>query len=128
MKQQHLVETTAPEMLHITTRALRATKRISASTRPHTAIAAARTYASSNQSSSSTAAKDEPHPERATEQAAQDTAAKKDHTKTQAQLDEELRQKMSGISGDGGDAGVEYEDGQPVSMKRSVKNNMFRYI
>jgi hypothetical protein len=48
--------------------------------------------------------------------------------KTQAQLDEELRQKFAGISGDGGEAGVEFEDGQPVSMKRSVKNNMFRYI
>jgi len=35
---------------------------------------------------------------------------------------------MSGLAGDGGDSGVEYEDGQPVSMKRSVKNNMFRYI
>ncbi|CAD0099771.1 unnamed protein product, partial [Aureobasidium mustum] len=48
--------------------------------------------------------------------------------KTLAEMDEELRQKMAGHSGDGGDAGVEYEDGQPVSMKRSVKNNMFRYI
>ncbi|CAD0042089.1 unnamed protein product [Aureobasidium pullulans] len=48
--------------------------------------------------------------------------------KTQAELDHELRQKMAGMSGDGGDAGVEYEDGVPVSMKRSVKNNMFRYI
>lgn len=44
------------------------------------------------------------------------------------QQDEELRAKMSGLAGDGGDAGVEYEDGQPVSMKRSVRNNMFRYI
>lgn len=35
---------------------------------------------------------------------------------------------MAGIAGDGGESGVEYEDGQPVSMKRSVKNNMFRYI
>ncbi|KAI0448200.1 hypothetical protein F4803DRAFT_497036 [Xylaria telfairii] len=48
--------------------------------------------------------------------------------KTMAQLDEELRQKMWGIAGDGGEAGVEYEDGKPVAMKRSVKNNMFRYI
>ncbi|KAH0154961.1 hypothetical protein KCU67_g8861, partial [Aureobasidium melanogenum] len=48
--------------------------------------------------------------------------------KTLAELDEELRQKMAGHAGDGGDAGIEYEDGQPVSMKRSVKNNMFRYI
>jgi hypothetical protein len=48
--------------------------------------------------------------------------------KTLAEMDEELRQKMAGHSGDGGDAGVEYEDGVPTSMKRSVKNNMFRYI
>ncbi|KAI1112425.1 hypothetical protein F5Y14DRAFT_272523 [Nemania sp. NC0429] len=48
--------------------------------------------------------------------------------KTTAQRDEELRQKMSGIAGDGGESGVEYEDGQPVAMRRSVRNNMFRYI
>ncbi|KAK8051531.1 hypothetical protein PG993_002916 [Apiospora rasikravindrae] len=48
--------------------------------------------------------------------------------KTMAQLDDEMMKKMSAIAGDGGSAGVEYEDGQPVSMKRSVKNNMFRYI
>ena len=35
---------------------------------------------------------------------------------------------MQGISGDGGEAGVEYEDGQPVAMKRGVKENMFRLI
>ena len=48
--------------------------------------------------------------------------------KTVAQLDQELMQKMAGHAGDGGESGVEYEDGQPVAMKRSVKNNMFRYI
>lgn len=48
--------------------------------------------------------------------------------KTQAELDEELRQKLEGIAGDGGEAGLELENGQPVSMKRGVKNNMFRYI
>lgn len=48
--------------------------------------------------------------------------------KTQAELDEELRLKMEGIVGDGGEAGVQYEDRVPVTMKRSVKNNMFRYI
>ncbi|KAF2145619.1 uncharacterized protein K452DRAFT_243814 [Aplosporella prunicola CBS 121167] len=48
--------------------------------------------------------------------------------KTQAELDEELKMKMAGLSGDGGESGVEYEDGQPASMKRSVRNNMFRYI
>lgn len=49
-------------------------------------------------------------------------------TKTVAEQDEELQKKMAGMAGDGGEAGVEYEDGQPVAMKRSVKNNMFRYI
>ncbi|KAK4126759.1 hypothetical protein N657DRAFT_610784 [Parathielavia appendiculata] len=48
--------------------------------------------------------------------------------KTQTQIDEELRQKMEGISGDGGESGVEYENGKPVTMKRSVRENMFRYI
>ncbi|KAI0599710.1 hypothetical protein F4775DRAFT_591168 [Biscogniauxia sp. FL1348] len=47
---------------------------------------------------------------------------------TVADRDEELRLKMSGLSGDGGAAGVEYEDGKPVALKRGVKNNMFRYI
>ncbi|KAM7214255.1 hypothetical protein V8F06_010372 [Rhypophila decipiens] len=48
--------------------------------------------------------------------------------KTMAMLDEELRLKMEGLAGDGGESGVEYEDGKPVAMKRSVKENMFRYI
>jgi hypothetical protein len=48
--------------------------------------------------------------------------------KTQTELDEELRQKMEGIAGDGGESGVEYENGKPVAMKRSVRENMFRYI
>lgn len=43
-------------------------------------------------------------------------------------MDEELRLKMSGMAGEGGEAGVEYEDGEPVAMKRGVRNNMFRYI
>ncbi|KAK5165386.1 uncharacterized protein LTR77_008915 [Saxophila tyrrhenica] len=48
--------------------------------------------------------------------------------KTIAEQDEELRQRMSGHAGDGGQAGVEYEGGEPVAMKRSVRNNMFRLI
>jgi len=52
----------------------------------------------------------------------------KQKQKTMAELDEELKLKMAGLAGDGGEAGVELEDGQPVAMKRSVKNNMFRYI
>lgn len=52
----------------------------------------------------------------------------KKHKKTMAELDEELRLKMEGLAGDGGAAGAELEDGQPVAMKRGVRNNMFRYI
>ncbi|EAQ84598.1 predicted protein [Chaetomium globosum CBS 148.51] len=48
--------------------------------------------------------------------------------KTQKEMDEELKQKMEGISGDGGASGVVYEDGKPVAMRRSVRENMFRYI
>jgi hypothetical protein len=62
------------------------------------------------------------------EQNAKPSEEPKPKKKTQAELDQELQLKLQGLSGDGGDAGVEYEDGKPVSMKRSVKNNMFRYI
>ncbi|KAL4742747.1 hypothetical protein BDV11DRAFT_158506 [Aspergillus similis] len=48
--------------------------------------------------------------------------------KTVAQADEELRQRLEEMSGEGGAAGLEYEDGKPQTMKRSVRNNMFRYI
>lgn len=49
-------------------------------------------------------------------------------TQTVAEKDFELMQKLAGISGDGGESGVEYEDGKASAMKRSVKNNMFRLI
>jgi hypothetical protein len=48
--------------------------------------------------------------------------------KTQTELDRELEMKMAGLAGDGGEAGLELEDGKAVSMKRSVRENMFRYI
>jgi hypothetical protein len=51
-----------------------------------------------------------------------------DKRKSTTELDRETQEKLSGVAGDGGEAGVEYEDGQPVSMKRSVRENMFRYI
>ncbi|MDI1486342.1 MAG: hypothetical protein OHK93_005569 [Ramalina farinacea] len=47
---------------------------------------------------------------------------------TQAQQDAELRQKLEDISGGGGTAGLELEDGQPTAMKRGVRENMFRLI
>lgn len=45
-----------------------------------------------------------------------------------AEMDEELRLTLEGISGEGGEAGLELEDGKPVAMKRGVKENMFRLI
>lgn len=53
---------------------------------------------------------------------------KSEKAKTVSQADEELRQKLEQMSGGGGAAGIEYEDGKPSAMKRSVRNNMFRYI
>lgn len=52
----------------------------------------------------------------------------KSKLKTLADRDEELRLRMAALAGDGGEAGIEYENGVPVAMKRSVRNNMFRYI
>ena len=48
--------------------------------------------------------------------------------KTVEEQDAELRMKLEGISGGGGEAGLELEDGKPVAMKRSVKENMCRLI
>lgn len=48
--------------------------------------------------------------------------------KTMEEADEEMRRAMENLAGDGGDAGVELEDGKPVAMKRGVRENMFRYI
>ncbi|KAF5504559.1 hypothetical protein CGCF413_v004401 [Colletotrichum fructicola] len=45
-----------------------------------------------------------------------------------AELDEELRLKLEGMSGEGGAAGVEYENGKAEGLKRGVKSNMFRPI
>jgi len=35
---------------------------------------------------------------------------------------------MEDLAGDGGAAGAELEEGRPVAMKRSVRENMYRYI
>jgi hypothetical protein len=55
-------------------------------------------------------------------------AKPRDSGKTLAELDEEVRQKMAALAGEGDAAGVEYEDGKPVAMKRGVRENMFRVI
>ena len=48
--------------------------------------------------------------------------------KSQAEQDEELRQKLERMSGGGGEAGLELEDGKPVAMGRGTRSNMFRVI
>ena len=48
--------------------------------------------------------------------------------KTMAEIDKEMRLAMEGLAGDGGVAGLELEEGKAVSMKRGVRENMFRYI
>lgn len=45
-----------------------------------------------------------------------------------AELDEEMRLKLEAMSGEGGAAGVEYENGKAEGLKRGVKSNMFRVI
>jgi hypothetical protein len=45
-----------------------------------------------------------------------EAARAKESKKTMAQIDEELRMKLEGRSGDGGAAGLELENGQPVAM------------
>ncbi|PMD16694.1 hypothetical protein NA56DRAFT_649257 [Hyaloscypha hepaticicola] len=52
----------------------------------------------------------------------------KQKKKTMAEIDEELRLKLEDVSGEGGTAGVEYEGGKAVGLKRGVKENMFRII
>lgn len=47
---------------------------------------------------------------------------------SEAEIMARMREAMSSRYDGGGESAVEYEDGQPVAMKRSVKNNMFRYI
>ncbi|KAI9713172.1 MAG: hypothetical protein M1820_001157 [Bogoriella megaspora] len=66
--------------------------------------------------------------QKAPESDSNSTTAPAKRKKTMAELDRELQMRMEGLAGDGGEAGVELEDGQPVAMKRSVRNNMFRYI
>ncbi|KAI9369713.1 hypothetical protein BJX61DRAFT_545347 [Aspergillus egyptiacus] len=53
---------------------------------------------------------------------------KSQRVKGMAEADDELRKRLEEMSGEGGAAGIEYEDGKPETMKRSVRNNMFRYI
>ncbi|KAF2152275.1 hypothetical protein K461DRAFT_293952 [Myriangium duriaei CBS 260.36] len=53
------------------------------------------------------------------------------HKKSLEDLDAESVAQMKAALGErdeGGGAGIEYEDGKAVAMKRGVRENMFRYI
>ncbi|KAH7169305.1 hypothetical protein DER46DRAFT_600076 [Fusarium sp. MPI-SDFR-AT-0072] len=69
-------------------------------------------------------------PSRTTDEASKEASMTKmaPRKKTSAELDQELREKLEGMSGDGGSAGVEYENGRAEGLKRGVKSNMFRVI
>ncbi|KAK3492160.1 uncharacterized protein B0T23DRAFT_453323 [Neurospora hispaniola] len=83
----------------------------------------------STSSSSSASASTSPNITMATGLSGQQQKQEKPKKKTQAQLDEEVRMRMEeSVAGEGGAAGVEYEDGKAVGMKRGVRENMFRYI
>lgn len=49
-------------------------------------------------------------------------------SKTVAQTDQELAEKLESMCGGGGAAALELENGKPVTMKRGVRENMFRLI
>jgi hypothetical protein len=48
--------------------------------------------------------------------------------KSVTELDSELRARLEEMSGDGGAAGVEYENGVAEGLRSEVKRNMFRVI
>ncbi|KAL8984847.1 MAG: hypothetical protein Q9205_001303 [Flavoplaca limonia] len=95
----------------------------SQSVRPLYKIQYARCASTNTRAAPDTTAKPKSEPARSEE--GQNSSKKK---KTMAELDEELRMKMEGKSGEGGEAGLELEDGKPTAMKRGVRNNMFRLI
>jgi hypothetical protein len=80
----------------------------------------------SNQEDSATVSdgKEDPVEKEAMKAAAQKSTIKR----SSSQSDEQLRKAMEGLAGDGGEAGLELENGKAVSMKRGVRENMFRYI
>jgi hypothetical protein len=85
----------------------------------------ARNFASSTTQDKSTENK---HIQKDSKKLAETPSEPKKPRKAIAELDEEMRLAMEGMAGDGGEAGLELEDGKATSMKRSVRENMFRYI
>ena len=92
-------------------------------------LTSAPSRSSSSSASANSVTKSSKNTDSASESSLDNTRPKEQsQQKTVAELDEALRKKLEGISGDGGEAGLEFENGKPVSMKRGVRDNMFRYI
>ncbi|PYH38022.1 uncharacterized protein BO87DRAFT_372979 [Aspergillus neoniger CBS 115656] len=94
------------------------------------ASSGARYIASTAYRLAETKAQDSSHQKQSNDASDDQSASKlkQDKTKSVAQADQELRERLEQMSGGGGASGIEYEDGKPSAMKRSVRNNMFRYI
>ncbi|OBT93339.1 hypothetical protein VE01_08457 [Pseudogymnoascus verrucosus] len=110
----------------------RALTHASSSLRPHSSINAVRYYFFSSTTSREQPAKEPTEPTQPVKSSTPEPPAEpvkvKVRSKTIAELDEELKLKLEEISGEGGAAGLEYENGKAVAMKRGVKDNMFRLI
>lgn len=107
---------------------LRTTQRLAARS-PAANLAAMRRATSSSKPRSSGQPGEPATGEKSIEQNAVKTSQEHKSTKKSlSQMDEEMRRAMEGLAGDGGEAGLELEEGKPVSMKRGVRENMFRYI
>ena len=81
---------------------------------PHSAISHSKSQKKENQASPSPSSKEDPPPPQ--------------EPQSQEEKDALVAQKLDSISGGGGEAGIELENGQPVAMKRGVRENMFRLI
>jgi len=87
-----------------------------------------RTFHASTSRASQNNSSDTKHGQKSSDQTPESDSKPAKKKKTLAEIDEEMRLAMEGHSGDGGLAGAELEGGKAVSMKRGVKDNMFRYI
>ncbi|KAH7308504.1 hypothetical protein B0I35DRAFT_483060 [Stachybotrys elegans] len=76
----------------------------------------------------STVAQNNRKPEDETQPKDQPEHASAKKKKTVTELDSELRARLEEMSGDGGAAGVEYENGVAEGLRSEVKRNMFRVI
>lgn len=132
---QHFIKPTTVRQtrnLNLTSKASSAHSSTKPSSDPKTAAAsmttAPRQATPDTKTTDTTTQAEEPPAGTVSTAAAEQPQATKSHAKTQAELDEQMRAKMADLSGDGGEAGLEMEDGHVKGIGRGVRDNMFRYI